>query len=869
MNSQHRPPKLALRFLRWYCHPDYLEDIEGDLLERFETRVAAKGMAKARWRFVLDVIRLFRPGIIRPWEGYQQLNHYGMFKNALTLSFRNLRRHKLYTMVSIVGLTLGFASLYSVFTWTRYLSDFDSFHRDSDQIYCIVTEAKTGNTPIKVMMAPLLAGEVLHEKIPSVQASTFTANFFDEKSIRVKYGEASFYERGGIMVADSTFFNVFTFGAIHGDLSEALKGPDQIVLSKTVYEKIFKDEYPVGKVLKIKDKDYAISAVVEVPFNSQLQFNYIISSTSFSPDHYYFEWSNISFPLYLRLVKNAVPDLIMEELRKEYISRSTYPQLAEAAKSMDIKFKLVPFKRIKYEHDFTFPPIFVIHPGLTKDIYVYLLLLGGAVIMIIAFLNFINLCMVQVEKNRKTLFVIGLFGSKRHYLVRLLTEIGIIYFSSLVLSMGVIWLCLQQVRFMDMTHFIPYLVALENVGMLLVVCLSLTLITAGIISASIRRPKLFIEKLLISRTGRNTSFHGGLVVLQFTISITILLSAIFVFKQFSLMLDQDLGFNQDQIITIEDTNLLGKQTQVFKQNLLEHKEIIAASFSNYVPPNSIGNNNSLNIQGQGDNYLFASISTDSNFVDVYQLRTMEEFKNLKGQNWCIINAAGKDQLEYNENTDGLILHYNGQDYELRAVIEDPLFEPLHFSPRPLVIIPGQHWDWQKLSMRVSSYQVDQTLEILENEWNKITDFPFEYEFLDQSFAAQYENERAMSKVLAIFSWIAGSISLIGLLAIALNLIALRTKEIAIRKVIGARTEQIVLLLTTTFSRWLVMSCVIAIPCAYFILQNWLSNFAFRTSLDWPVFLLTGIVVLIISLFSIAYHTVKAAVANPVDTLKNE
>lgn len=446
-------------------------------------------------------------------------------------------------------------------------------------------------------------------------------------------------------------------------------------------------------------------------------------------------------------------------------------------------------------------------------------------------------------------------------------EITTIYFISTVIAVGMTWLSLKQLSFSN-THFISSVLSMENLGMLLLVSLFLSILTALSMGIVTRYLGKVVGHILQVHFRNPITLRAGLVVFQFTISIILVLSVLFIFRQFKTMLEQELGFNRDQILIVKDADLLGDKARIFKVNILKYNSVAAASLSDYVPSQNVVFNNALNVPGIPGYYLFGYIVADSNFIDVYKIEITEEIKKTYGNNWCIINRAGQKELGH-ENAEPLELSVNGLDYELKAVI-NPLFEPLHFEPRPMIIVPFPHQNWgsEKLSVRISSEASANALEALEAEWNQLTDYPFEYQFLDQRFANLYENEKIISKVLTMFSWVAGVISLIGLLAIALNLIGMRTKEIAIRKVVGPRVGQIILLLSSTFSTWLLLSIGLALPLTYMVLTRWLENFTVRATLDGLTFLVTSLMIFVVSLLTVAFHTVKAASANPVDFLRD-
>lgn len=860
-------PYWPLKLLRHFIRAEYLEEIEGDMEERFQDDLENYGIRKARRLYVWDSLKLLRPALIKKASGDYRLNQYGMTRYNFLFALKRLRRHKLYSVTSIAGLSIGLACFFAVFIWWKYLSEYDSFHNNADRIFCVKTEGISGNNEFQALSAPLLAGNMLRAKFPSIEAATFTANFFEEKKIKVSCNQKDFYEDGNIIVSDSNFFDVFSFPVVFGDSNTSLRGPNKVVLSKGIYEKLFNNDDPVGKIITINSGEYEVTAVVKIPPNSQMQFGYIISGSSFRPDHHRYQWHDLSFPLYLKLRENAPKDLIMTSLYDAYIKRSGIPDMVKMAKDAELSFSLIPYREIKYEHDFMWPPLAIQSNGLTKHIYLYLLVSAGLVILVIAALNFINLCIVQAEKDKKNTFIFTLFGSRRHHIIRLFIEITTIYSISMVIAVGMTWVGLKQMSFSN-THFISSILDPENLGMLLLVSLFLSMLTALSIGIATRHLGKVIGHILQVHSRNPITLHAGLVVFQFTISTILVLSAIFIFRQFETMLRQELGFDRDQIIIVKDANLLGDKAGIFKVNILKYNSIEAASLSDYVPSQNVAFNNPLNVPGIPGNHLFGYIVADSNFIDVYSIEITEEIKKSYGNNWCVINRAGQKELGH-IGAEPLTLSANGLDYDLKAVI-NPLFEPLHFEPRPMIIVPFPHQNWgrEKLSVKVSGEASANALKALKTEWDQLTDYPFEYEFLDQRFANLYENEKIISRVLAMFSWVAGIISLIGLLAITLNLIGMRTKEIAIRKVVGAQVGQVILLLSSTFSRWLLLSIGMALPLAYMALTWWLENFTVRTTLDGPTFLLTSLMIFVVSLLTVAFHTVKAASANPVDFLRD-
>jgi|GEM_PF-4101693 len=857
-----------MRFLRRIIKRQYLEEIEGDMEERFQEDVERYGLQKARRLYSWDSIKLFHPVLLKKVGGDHRLNQLGMFQYHLAFVLRRLRRRKVYSLTSIIGLSVGLACFYGVFTWWQYLQDYDGFHHEVEEIHAIRASGKNGVDAFTGLAAPLLSAELLQTTFPSVEAATYTAFFFNEKKIKVAYEQQTFYEEGSIMVSDSGFFKVFDFPIVSGDASTPLHAPHQVVLSEPIAVKLFGSADPIGQSLLIQEVPYTVSAVARVPPNSQLQFGYLLSGTSFPADHWRFQWYDLSFPVYVRLQAGASHTAITEALYEHFISGIGNPDIVQLIQQAEISYSLLPFQAIKYQNDFQWPPMGIQNGNLTQDIYLYLLLAAGLIILLIAALNFTNLSLVQQEKDKKSTFVFNLFGKKYSQLGRVLTESLVIYFTAMLMAVGITWVGLQQMTNLPM-YYLHYLLTPENLGILFAVAGGLGKLTALGTQVGMSKVVSALRELPPLPAKKPVTLRGGLVVFQFSISMVLLLTSVLVFRQFTFMLKQDLGYQKDQIIYIRDAYLLEEQAWIFKEQVLRYPSIVAASLSDYIPSQILDRNNPLTVPGQEGQHLFGYLVADSSFLDLYQVTETAIYQEGYGANWCIINQAGLTTLGY---TDELPteLTVNGTNYRVKSVI-DPLFEPLQFASRPTVIVPfpRQPYGREQLSVRFAGDQAEAVLQALKTEWAALTDYPFEYQFLDQSFAHTYRNEQLISNILFLFSWVASIISLMGLLAVVLNMIRMRTKEVAIRKALGAQVEQVVVMLSTTFSKWLLISMAIAVPIAYFLFDHWSENFAVRTAFE-PL-VIAGVMVAIFlgAILTVAFHTLRAARANPAEYFRGE
>ncbi|MCG8387917.1 MAG: ABC transporter permease [Cytophagales bacterium] len=875
MNSQHRPPKLALRFLRWYCHPDYLEDIEGDLLERFEIRVASKGMTKARWGFTLDVIRLFRPGIIRPWEGYQQLNHYGMFRNYFKITCRNLLKQKLYAFINIGGLAVGLTCFILIILYIQHELSYDRFFDNSDRIHRVY-QRQLGNAYL---------GSDYFSVTPARLATTLTAEFptvthatsVNIQTALLEYEGSHFWEYG--FLADTSFFDIFSYSFLAGNPGRALKEPRSIVLTRSLAQKIFGTQDPMGRVLNFQNNrplgnttlnaiPYKITGVLEdPPTNGSFQFSYVIDIQS---NAYYRDrmekksWNSNSFFTFFLLAEGAELAELQEQM----------PGLLDKYKEGS-------------KEEYLLQPLTDIHlqPGINFDVglkgnlkYVYLSFFIALIIVLLACVNYMNLAIARSIKRSREVGLRKVVGAVRRQLVfQFLLESVLITFLALCFAVGLTYFLLPF--FGDLVERPLELPLAENIswapGLLALV------IIVGILAGSY--PAFFMSALrpIHILKGTQDKFAGfkiqrWLIVGQYTLSIVLVISSVIIYRQFQFIQQKELGYDKDHIITVKlrDPSLM-KKIEVIREELLSDPRFDGVTASMHLPTNITSNTeiNDERDKSEGGDLLIYESEIDYEFLDVFDI------KLLAGRNFSpgiktdneegyILNETAARALGWSP-TEAIGKQFTHDGVEtIIGVVEDFHMHSMHHAIQPLMMhLTGDYSPY--LSVKVKPGDLVSAINTLEQTFKSHSPFPFEYQFLEDEFDQLYKAEIRLGQAFTYFTALSLLIASLGLFGLAAFTASQRTKEIGIRKVLGASVRDIVSILSQDFVKMVTLGFFLAIPIAWYTMHNWLQNFAYHIALEWWIFVLAGFAAIIIALVTISSQSIKAALTNPVDSLRNE
>jgi len=789
-----------------------------------------------------------------------------MLKNHIKLTWRHLRRRKIFSAINIFGLAVGMACSVLVMVYVYDELSFDRFHDRSDRIYRIVSKGLFIDFQINQTGTPYPLAETLRDDYPD--------NFLVTQIARagkplIRAGEKNFLEERSI-AADPSFFDVFTFPLTAGDPRSVLSEPNQAVISESSAKRLFGESDPMDQIFHMNDADYKISGIMsDVPQNSHFHFDIVYSITSLS---WYGEshWLNNNYSTYVAVPENF--SMARLETRLDELVEKNVKQYMKGENNW-WKYELEPMTKIHLHSDLNGPF------GVNNKIeYVTLFSLISLFILLIACANYMNLTSAQLIKRAKEVGVRKVVGSKRMQIIKqLLAEsvtlavLGMV-FASILVKISIPLLSSLAGKSLNI-HYLNNIYVLPGIFLLAVIIG----IVSGLYPALILSSFKPVTALKGTPAGSRGQFlmRKGLVVFQFTISIFLFVSTLIIMKQMDHFQSRSLGYDREQVVVVRNAGLLEHQTGAFKDSLLQYSGIVNATGSSALP--TYGHSNwAIRPENMAQATLDIYVC-DENFLDTLKMEITQGrfFSREFGTNdqSLILNEEAVKQFGWNENPLGKRIHINRNDYTVIGVVKDFHYESLHQKVEKLGIIhlsglPNNRESY--VSARIQTANVAETLSQIEKAWKAfLPNVPFEYSFLDEDYDRMYSNEQRIKKVALVFSILAVFISALGLFGLSTFSAEQRTKEIGIRKVLGATDSKIFVLLSKEFIRWVMLANAIAWPIAYYVANRWLKNFAYRIDIGMASFLLAGGTALLIAYFTVSYQSVRSARANPVDSLRYE
>jgi putative ABC transport system permease protein len=874
------PPKLLLRFFRWYCHPDYLEDIEGDLLERFENKVEEKRYRAAKWNFIKDVILLFRPGIIKSLESNYRYNNYAMFRNYFKVGIRNIMKVKTFSFINITGLGVGLAACFFILLYVVDELSYDRYHLNFDQTYRVLHTYRHADTPGSLppptpeefqVWGSAPVGPALIDDFPEIQ-SFF--RFTSPSSLLFQYGNKRFQE-DNMVFADSTAFEIFSWKMLSGNASTALKDPGSIVLVKSIANKYFGNIDPLGKSIDLgQDLSLIVTGVMEdVPTNSHFDFDGLISmSTFFSFRPNIFEnWGYVDFYTYF---------LVQEHTNVENM-KSKIPDFMHHHKP-DWKDNTIAFEPLSdaYLHSKAGR-----QPGTTGSLSnIYIFSIIAIFILLIAGINFMNLSTARSIERAKEVGIRKVSGAHQHALISqfLLESILLTLFATLfaAILISLTYPLVQEISGKTLPlstmlswRYVPFVFAgIVGIGIL-----------AGSYPAWVLsgfQPVRVLKGAIKSTTG-GISLRKGLVVLQFSLSMALIVGTTVVYLQLNFLTSHDLGFAQEQTMVIDfgRDNEVQRHVEAIKNELLAHSAVQTVSASRAVPGNFFPNAFTGIESTQGD-FIFhapALYEFDMDFVPSYEIemaagRAFSKDFNIDSTQSLLVNEAAARLFGYANPEELIGKNFSqwGREGTVIGVVKDFNYKSLHQEVEPLALRFAPANTLRYLSLRIQSSDMASTVAELEQLWNQLApQRPFLYSFLDDTFNKQYQADIRFRQIFSIFAGLAILIACLGLFGLSTYTAEQRTKEIGIRKVLGASVPNIISLLSKDFIMLFILAILIATPSSWYIMNTWLNKFAYRIGIGIEIFLFAGIVALTVAITTISWQSIKAARRNPVNSLRSE
>ena len=793
-----------------------------------------------------------------------------MLKNYFKIAFRNLWRHKTFSFINILGLTVGLTACFLIFLFVTFEMSYDSFHSKSDRIYRVVTDLKTPSEDLHISVTSWAFAPKIKREMPEVEAFTRVS----DGSLLVKKGNLKFQE-DKMLFADSSLFKVFDFKLIKGNPQTVLKNPFSIVLSEDAAKKYFGKEDPMGKTLLVSSDNTpaTVTGVMKnIPENSQIKTDFFVSMSTLTQslnkglDD---QWGNFGAISYL-LLKPGTSASALEKKFPQLLKNWIGKDMDEA--QMHYTLFLEPLRDVY---------LYSTRNGGNsvniKNVYIFSLI--AIFILLIACFNFINLTTARASERAKEVGVRKVAGATKNQLARqFIGESVLVCLIAFLLSIALSALFLPM--FNQLSGKIISAGIFSNFGNIGI--LFLLSIIIGFMAGSYPALVLSSFKPVVVLKGRFTSgmkgslLRKGLVVAQFAISIALIIGTIIVYSQMQFMRNQELGFNKDQMMIINTNG--DPASEAFKQSIASIPDVKSVSLSSSAP--SMGNSSAYseveNKNGDLQVGTLALYDVDVDFIPQYKMKLLagrnfsKDFPSDTSQS-MIVNEETVKMFGYSspDQIIGKRFKQWGREGKIIGVIKNFHYRSLQENIEPLSMRMKTR-SQDLININIATANMPKTIAAIEFKWKEmIPGRPFSFIFLDESFNKQYVNEDRFGKLFFNFSILAILISCLGLLGLASYNTLQRTKEIGVRKVLGASVSNITTLLSKDFIKLVLVALVIASPIAYWGMHKWLQSFAYRTNIHWWVFLVAGLIALLIALFTVSFQAIKAAISNPVKSLRTE
>ncbi len=815
-----------------------------------------------------------------------------MLKNYVTIAFRNLKKHRFYTFINIFGLAVGIASCLTIVMYINHELSFDRHHTDADRIFRVNCEIKFGPNHLKLAVCPAPLADAVRHDYPEIEHA---ARLWENGSMLVKRTDQNIKETE-IVFADSSLFNVFTIPFIQGNPKEALRDPNTMVISRHAAEKYFPGEDALGQSLIIENKtNYKITGVFEnMPATSHFRYDLILAlvTVDYNKDQ---NWLSNNFNTYVKLKPHTDARAL----------EAKFPQMADkyagpmAKMALGNDFTMEKFRASGNILDYTLMPVTDIHLhsdliselGVNSDItYVYLFGAVALFILSIACINFMNLSTARSANRAKEVGVRKVMGSLRSHLIRqFLTESVMLSAFSFLMAFLLAWLVLPAFN-----NLAGMQLAMPVESVLFWFWLAFGALVVGVLAGVY--PSFFLSafrpvnvlKGNLALGMKSGWVRSGLVIFQFCISITLIIGTLAVNSQLSFIQNKKIGFNKDQIITIKDTYALEGQLQSFKDEVLKDNRIISGTISSFLPVTGTSRNDNAHfpegVQPTAENLVSLQCwRVDYDYVKTLGMKIKEgrDFSRdfPSDSNAVILNEAALKIFNYNSDVIGKkISTFDGppqadgkppiRSMPIIGVVEDFHFESLKENISPLALFLAKSDG--RVSFRFNASNTQEVIASIEKTWRALAPgMPFSYSFLDEDFGRMYAAEQRLGKIFIIFAGLAIIIACLGLFALTSFTAEQRTKEIGIRKVLGASVSSIVILLSREFGKLIVIAFVLAAPLAWYGISWWLKSYTYKTEIGWMVYLLAGGSAFLVAWLTMGYQSFRAATIDPVKSLRSE
>lgn len=807
-----------------------------------------------------------------------------MLKNYLQLALRILQRQKVYSAINIFGLTIGVTASLLIVLYVADEVSYDRFHPDADRIYRVDFHGNLQDEAFVSATTSLPIAEAIQHEASGVESVVRVDKWM---TCPVRYEENTFTEMH-FMLADSNFFSFFNFKLLQGNPKEVLTGPNKIVISERAAARYFGytgvgDQSPIGKTLVIGSDGNIQAEVTGIaenpPHNSHLQYDFLMSLETAE----YINnpvWLNLEVYTYVKLFPGTAIGTVQQTLNgfvEKYCAREVHEYLGMTLEQFTQKGGYVGFVAVPMTD-------IHLHSQVRDELepngsmqYVYLFSMIAAFIVLLACINFMNLSTARSANRAKEIGVRKTIGAaKGRLIVQFILESFVYVVIAFAISFLLVYTLLGPFNALSGKELTAgMLLHPAFIGGFVVFMLVIGLLAGSYPAFYLTSFKpVEVLKGKIRSGAKRSGIRNTLVVFQFFVSITLIISSIMVYQQLKFLQHQRVGFDKENIVGLMHTMSLGKNGNAFKEEILSYPEFVAASYSARLPPN-VDWYGPVRTSESDVNYIVNTYQADHDHLATLGL-TMAEgrffSRDFPSDTLAVIlNEAAIRQMNLKDWSGKRILNVsdNGPGYAIIGVIKDFNFQSVRAAVHPMVMYLGGSPNWD-IVVRLAPGNPEEKIKRLETLWKKYAPMaPFEYSFVDQNMQAKFRAEQQLSRVIVVFTTLAVCIACLGLFGLATFTAEQRAKEISVRKIMGASAQQVVTLLSKEFVKLIVIAFAIALPVTWYAMNQWLQGFAYRIDFNLGVAVLAGIIALVVSLITVSYHSIRAALTNPVDALRND
>jgi putative ABC transport system permease protein len=871
----HEPPKLAIRFLRWYCRAELVDEVEGDLYELFQRRAEEQGIWKAKILYWLNVLMFLHPDHIRKRKESYTLNHTDMFKNYFKIGWRNISKHKSFAVINISGLSLGMAGALVLFLLVRFELSFDTFHPNVDRIYRVLSGSpkevkKTGDAATPTGLMPVLQDEF--SEIDKVGVA-FRIN---DAQTQIEVNDRLTRESHVYFITPS-FFEIFHFPWKVGDPQKALSQPGQVAISEDLAQKYFAGD-AVGKRIKLNNEyELTVSGIFyDTPENTDMPIQMAVSYATFQrSDGYqedYIRDLNSSHHTYI-LLHEGVDMASVEAKFHDLVSK----YLGEEIAAEQLGHALQPLADVHYNErvygNFS-------RRAISKET-IYSLGLIGLFLLITACINFVNLATARAVKRSKEVGVRKIMGSsKRQLMGQFMSETLLLALVSMLIAYvlaGALFPNLSKLLSipLDTSWLYEPETILPAFGLTLVVG-----ILAGFYPSMVLanyNPLAALRNSLSNQQRGGLNLRRGLIIFQFSLSQVLIICTVVVVSQMHYVNTTSLGFDKEAVVVVDLPEGDPQKLQTIRNNITQYAAIDEVSFSLNTPAATINRFWTVyTYETVPDEEKMAEQKfIDEDYLSFYDIPLLAGRNLREGDSTQILvnEAFLKDNgILHAEEALGRVVDFAGlRTPTIVGVVKDFHSLSLQQEIPPLIMIRARFPPmFQTASFKITMDQASEAIAYIEQQWKEaFPEYYFSYQFLDDDLATLYEKERRTSRLLSLFAGLAIFIGCLGLYGLISFITAQKIKEVGIRKVLGASVEHIVFLFTKDFAALVGIAFVMAAPLGYYFMQQWLADFTYKIDLSWWMFAVAALAGFIIASITVSFQSIKAALANPVDSLRNE